>query len=387
MRSYRIGIEASPLGYPAGGGLWSFLHYAVRELSQLDDRHSYYLYTTAGTTPAMVPIPPADTARWHIRRAAGITAVRPTLWLQTGFRRVARGDRLDVLWVTRHIPPFTSLGIPLVATIFDVLYYRTPEAISRSLRLVNKLGLQATARRARRIIATSAATARDVADVLHVEPSRIDVAYGGVDHDRFFPQPPEVAREYVRKRLGLTRPYVLALEVFVARKNFAKQLEAYAQLPARLRREFPLVATGRRMRHALNVDVEDLIRRFSLTGQVHIVDHVDHRDMPMMYSAAALLAFASSYEGFGLPIVEAMACGCPVLTSDRYSMVEAGGDAALYASPDDSSALANQMRLVLDDDPVATDMRLRGFTHAKRFTWSAYAQAVLTALETAVDMR
>ncbi len=383
MRRLRIGIEASPLGYPTGGGLWSFLYHGLRELSRLDADNEYVLYTTRSTTEKMLPVQVCNGSRWRMHRATGITAIKPTLWLQCGFRKASAADRLDVLWLTRHLPPLTERKVPLVSTVFDLLYLRASEGLSYSLKISNELFVRATAKLSQRIIATSNATAQDLTHALGVDPKKIDVAYGGVDHTLFYPRDRDVARAYVKQRYKVHRPFILASEVFIPRKNVVKQLEAYAMLPQELRRKYAFIAAGRPARHVRNVDVEGTVRRLGLSGDVTVVDFINHADMPLMYSAASLLAFASRYEGFGLPIVEAMACECPVVTSRHSSMPEAGGSAALYASPDDPYDIAVQMQRALVEADLIAEMRRLGRDHAMKFTWSAYASAVLSALRAA----
>lgn len=385
MSSIKIGIEASPLGDSAIGGLWSFLYNGVRELSKLDTENTYVLYAKRETTPEMLPVSVDANSRWQMRRAAGVTSVKPTLWIQCGFRRASAEDRLDVLWLTRHLPPLGRYAVPMVSTVFDLLFFRVPDCLSYSLKASNELFLRSVAKRSRRIIATSHATAQDITNALDVDPQRIDVAYGGVDHELFYPRNRDLARAYVKRHLKVERPFILASEVYMPRKNLENQLKAYAMLPRELRKQYAFIAPGRPARYVKNVAVEEIVRRLGLSSDVTVVDCIRHSDMPMMYSAASLLAFASRYEGFGLPIVEAMACECPVLTSRHSSMPEAGGAAALYASPEDPYDISVQMQRALTEPELVEEMCRLGRDHSMKFTWSAYANAVLSALRAAAQ--
>ena len=330
-----------------------------------------------------VPMIDGVNPRWHVHRARGLTTVKPVVWLQTGFNRMFREFSVDVLWLTRHVPPLRLSGVPMIATIFDLFYLRVPDMFPLYSRMLSKIFTEQAARRSGRIVATSQATAHDVVNLLGVAPEKVSVAYGGVDREHFFPRDHEEALTILLPIKHGAKPFILAVDAFNARKNFGALLDAYVLLPPEIQRRYDIVATGVPVKHYNSFDAVARIRQLGLEKRVNMVGFVDDSIMPSLYSAASLLVFPSLYEGFGLPIIEAMACGCPVITSNISSMPEAAGKAGLLVDPNDPQDLMAQMRQILTDSPLQRELSARGLEHSAQFTWSAFADLVLDAAKSA----
>jgi glycosyltransferase involved in cell wall biosynthesis len=375
-----IGIEATALINPRGGGIHTSLYYALRELQKIDETNTYHVYTLDRPTTD-VPVTDGKYPNWQVHRARGATTVKPIVWLQTGFNGTCQEHNLDVLWLTRQVPPLRLNRVPWVATIFDLFYLRIPWMFPWYSRQLIKLFTEQASKRSKRIVATSKSTARDVVELLGVAPEKIAVAYCGVDRNHFFPQNKEEAFNELSRVYGLKKPFILAVDAFTARKNFRVVLEAYISLPIELRRQYDIVATGNPPRHYSGFGAGAKLRELGLEGHVHLVGHVEDALMPTLYSASSLLVFPSWYEGFGLPIIEAMACGCPVVTSNISSMPEAAGDAALLIDPGSLQEIAEQVRRVLTDPALQSDLSCRGLEHCRQFPWSAFAEVVLDAAQ------
>jgi glycosyltransferase involved in cell wall biosynthesis len=226
----------------------------------------------------------------------------------------------------------------------------------------------------------SKATRDEVVRVLDADPTRIDVAYHGVDATAFHP-PTEAEIEHVHTRLGLRdRPYVAFLGVLEPRKNVPELIRGWAK--AVVRREDPpaLVLAGA---VGWDEEVDRAIRQVPEGLKVLRPGYLRFADLPGFLGGAEVVAYPSRGEGFGLPVLEAMACGAPVLTTHRLSLPEVGGDAVAYTEPD-SDAIAESLRALLDDPERRARLGAAGLARAAEFTWSSSAEAHLACYARAV---
>jgi len=229
-------------------------------------------------------------------------------------------------------------------------------------------------RRARRILAVSHATKRDLCERLQVEPSLIDVVWHGVDHRVFHPRAEAGELERVQALLGGRQPYVLYIGAGDARKDLDTLLRAFAQ--SRLRSEATLAIAGQlgwRRVAALNARAAEL----GITDKLKLLGYVDESLVAPLYRHAAVHVFASRYEGFGFPVVEALAAGCPTITSPDSSLDEVAGDAALIVPCAQPEALAPALETLFFDTEKRRELRERGLTWAGTFTWKACAEQTI----------
>jgi glycosyltransferase involved in cell wall biosynthesis len=227
-----------------------------------------------------------------------------------------------------------------------------------------------SARRARRLIAVSAHTARESTRLLGVPMERVDVVYHGVD-PAFRPLPVREVSS-LRERRGLPERFVLFVGTLEPRKNLVRLVEAFARV--RDGRVGLVLAGGRGWLYdELFARVESL----GLGDEVVFAGYVTNEELPLWYNAATVVAYPSVYEGLGLPVLEAQACGTPVLTSNVSSLPEAAGDAALMVDPYDVEAMAAGLDRLLTDELLRHQLRERGLAHARQFSWSDTAQATV----------
>lgn len=271
-----------------------------------------------------------------------------------------------------------------ILTVHDLAFRKYPEtALPTLTRYLNEV-VPRSVRRADFIIADSHSTAHDLQELWHVPAERIAVVPGGVDRREFreIRDPDELER--VRDRYGLgDRPYILALSTLHPRKNFTRLVEAF-HLIARDYPEHRLVIGG--MRGWKHDGIFRRVMELDLIDRVLFPGFMAERDVPALYSGAAMFVYPSLYEGFGLPLLEAMACGAPVLTGRNSSLVEAGGAGALYVNEWDIRQLAEGMRRLLEDREKRVQLRRNGLRHAARFTWERSAQRLWEAYRTAWEM-
>ncbi len=279
---------------------------------------------------------------------------------------------VDVFHATNYyLPPVATAR--RVLTIYDLAFLAVPELASPRIVGPFSRSIQRFARQADAIVTCSEATKRDVVQRLGVAPEDVAVACGGVD-GRFTLGPREAARARVAASIGVERPYFLFVSTLEPRKNVPGLLRAFGAVARRLPHDLVLVgrpgwnlaATNRAFEE---VGLPDRIRRIGYVAE--------HSDLVDLYRGAEALVFPSFYEGFGLPVLEAMSCGCPVITADNSSLPEVGGDAALYCDASDTEALAEAMERVGSDGALRTRMAARGREQAARFSWEAAARTVL----------
>jgi glycosyltransferase involved in cell wall biosynthesis len=290
---------------------------------------------------------------------------------QWGFPRAARGS--DVAHVPYWAPPLRP-SVPTVVTVHDLIplvlpAYRQRGDVRAYVTLVARATLRAAA-----VVADSAHTARDVVGRLGIPSGRVHVIPLGVDRPTVTPA--DVAR--VRQHHHLPDRYALYLGGFDERKNLVTLLGAWRAVHAAT--GVPLVVAGRLpgAGDRLCPQVPDLARRLGLPdGAWQACGPVAESDKAALYAGAAVFAYPSRYEGFGLPPLEAMAAGCPVVAADATSLPEVVADAGLLVSPDDPAAWAEALRRVLEDDAVAARLRGAGPARAAQFTWARTAAATL----------
>ena len=258
---------------------------------------------------------------------------------------------------------------PYIVTVHDLVRFYFPfEPEKFTERLWLKLDIIGI-RRASHIIATSQHTRNDLIKYMKIPPGRISVIYDGIDHNIF--KPSDVALGF------LDKPYILYVGSERPRKNLGRLFEAFAML----KKEFPdlkLLKIGPVGRYdKFRRDSEKKLASLGITRQVAFVDYVSEPDLARYYSSARLLAYPSLYEGFGLPPLEAMACGCPVVTSNASSIPEVVGDTGITVDPHDTDALAQAIRRVLTDSKLRQDMIKKGLEQAKKFSWEKAAEQTL----------
>jgi glycosyltransferase involved in cell wall biosynthesis len=237
-----------------------------------------------------------------------------------------------------------------------------------------------SARRARRVIAISESTKRDVVKLLGVPPDRVYVVYCGVD-DTFRPLPAADVAQFRRER-ALPDRFILFLGTLEPRKNVKTLVQAYGRWRVAESDVPKLVVAGGKGWFYDQIFAE--VERLGLTGEVIFPGYVMQQELPLWYNASDIFVYPSRYEGFGLPVLEAMTCGTPVVTTNVASLPEVAGDAALLVSPDDEAQLLDAMRRASSDGSLRQEMVTKGLARAADFTWARTARQTLDAYDRAL---
>ena len=283
----------------------------------------------------------------------------------------------DVFHATDHLlPPLRRAGS--VFTVHDLIFLHFPEYHLPLNRWYLSLMLPRFLRRADALIAVSENTKRDVVKLMQIPPDKITVIYEGVN-PAYRPLDDSAARDRVREKYRLPAEYILYFGTLEPRKNLLTLLDAYHALLVRGQAIPSLVLAGRK--GWLYQPVFARVRALGLEDRVHFTDYVDEQDAPVIMNAASVFVYPSLYEGFGLPPLEAMACGTPVICSNASSLPEVVGDGGLLFEPRDVGALANAIARVLADAELRTQLRARGIEQARKFTWERAARETLAVYQ------
>lgn len=362
----RIAIDIrEAVGKRAGKGRYVFE--LVNALARLESPHDFHLYSS---TPFTWQLP----ANFHAR----VIAHEGLGW----HRRLAKEcvkDQIDVYLATLSYLGVIFAQVPSVLVVHDLAVFQRHFKSRAKSRLVERLTLRPALKKAARVIAVSQFTAMELGryvpgakDKTVVVPLAASDAYQG--------RPSKDYAEVLQQKFELTdKNYILFTGTIEPRKNIETLIKAYAGLPEELRRRYPLVIAGKR---GWDYDpVFDTVAQLNLTERVKFLDYVSDEDLPSLFNGATLFAFPSFYEGFGLPVLEAMQSGLPVVTSNADMLLEVSGTAGLTSDPTDVTAMTANIRRVLEDDKLRAELSLKSLKQASQFSWEKAARETLKVLE------
>ena len=279
----------------------------------------------------------------------------------------------DVFWSPHYNVPLLPIRAKKrLVTIHDVFHLAFFQTLSLKQKVYARLMFRAAVRNSASIITVSEFSRTEITKYLNVAPARINVIPNGINHVLFRVIEENGTLRAVRQTYQLPEKFILYVGNVKPHKNLLTLVKAFAKLPAAFE-SYHLVIVGKKEGFVTGDTVlHDFIRQNeSLASRVHFTGFVAEEDLPVLYNLARLFVFPSYYEGFGLPPLEAMACGCPVMTSDRASMPEICRNAAVYVSPDDAEAMADRMqKMLLLSDTARQQMIQAGQQRAQRYTWA-----------------
>jgi len=304
------------------------------------------------------------------------------LWHQTVLPGLAKRLGLDLLHIPSYRRMLWSSPCPRVATLHDLAPFHIRRKYSWPRMLYARIVVPRLARCQDQIVAVSQNTADDAARFLNVSSGRLTVVHNGIDHGRFFPADAAKSKFLVAERFGLNRPFFL----YVARlehpgKNHTRLIAAFNRFKAAGESDWQLALAGADWNGA--DQIHNAVQESSFARDVRILGFVENAFLPDLYRAADIFVYPSLFEGFGMPPIEAMACGCPVISSARGSLGEILGNAAARVDPEDIDAIASQLRFLSDNSAVRRQMRATGLAQAARFNWATTAAETIAVYKRA----
>jgi glycosyltransferase involved in cell wall biosynthesis len=352
--------------------------YATRLLEHLPTAAPEYRYT------AFVGRDAPEIQGMHLA-VSPVNTVRPPIrigWEQTGLPLQAARARLDLLHCMVNVIPLLHT-VPVIVTVHDLSFLRFPETFPRAKAIYLRLATRYSARSARRVIAVSDSTRRDLIELAGVQPERISVVHLGVD-DRYR-RLPDDERAAFAATVFEGRPFMLYVGTLQPRKRVDLLIRAYARLRTRDAVPHALALIG--ARGWMFDELFQLVHDLGLENDVRFVDYVTPEQLPLWYNAADVFVYPSVYEGFGLPVLEAMACGTPVVTSASSSLIEVVGDAGVTVEPESDEALAQGVGKVLEDRALHAELQQRGLRRAAARSWETVARDTARVYDLAMSAR
>jgi len=373
----RIAIDATSVPpRPAGAGV-----YAIELVRALAARPAggdgYAVFTRGRWFDAAT----AGRRDWRIERVSAGSRPARTAWEQTVLPRRVRALGVEVLHSTHHTLPLAPMRARRVVTVHDVTFFRMPERYPLVRRLYMQASTRLAARVADAIIVPSNAVRDDVHRALPGSKGLVHVVYEA-PASRFAPIDRDAAL-VVAAKYGLEAPYILSVGSLEPGKNRARLVRALHALGAD-GLEATLAVAGQPAWH--HEDDFALVRELGMERRVRFLGYVPDDDLPALYAAADVFVMPALYEGFGLPVIEAMACGTPVLTSDTGATAEVAGDAAVLVDPRSVDEIRDGLRRLLGDEGLRSDLRARGLERASQFSWGRAAAETHTVYEQALSV-
>ncbi|MDR2498676.1 MAG: glycosyltransferase family 4 protein [Tannerellaceae bacterium] len=303
---------------------------------------------------------------------SGLSKVLPAIWRTIFIRKDLKKKGIDIFHgLSNELPVgIRRSNIKFVVSIHDLIFMRYPEFYKPIDRAIYRWKFRQACRIANKIIAISECTKRDIQTFFAIPEDKIAVVYQGC-HPQFQQTVSEEKKQEVRERYALPRRYILSVGSIEPRKNLLLAAKALRELAD----DIHLVAIGKSTPY--QQEIERYARQYGLCSRLHILNSVSFADLPAIYKLSTVFVYPSRFEGFGIPIIEALSCGVPVVASSGSCLEEAGGPASIYVHPDDANALARQLNRIINDKQLARRMQEAGKEYVKQFDHARIASEIL----------
>lgn len=374
-----IAVDAFPLATRAASGIPNYVRNILLQLLNQGGEDNFFLYCR---NPFRFEGKENCHTRFSPRATEKTTSYGNTLWLFSEGARLMKRDGIDIFWGTRQmLPPYLPGNMKKVLVVYDLVWHYFPETMEAYNRLISKALFRRAIKGGDHIITISEATASSLIEVLGVPRGKISVVYPAAD--TYAPLAKSASAEYISDKYGTSKNYVLTVSTVEPRKNLRTLLRVFGELRGEGLQLLVAGASGWKT-SAIHQEYE----RLGLTERdVKFLGFVPDEDMNRLYSGARLFVFPSVYEGFGMPVLEAMASGTPVIVSNSSSLPEVAGDAGMLLDPHDEGGWRKAVIEVLSDDSLQESMVMEGIKRAKLFSWERSAVQTLRVFENMIRQR
>lgn len=355
-------------------GIGNYMHNLLKALAKVDTTNSYKIFTAAqgetqdsfASNQQQIAVNLPSTGSWA-----------RILWEQTMLPQQMKPHQIDIMHFADYALPVLSKTRPWIISVHDLAYRIYPETFSRG-KLWTKLALvKPSLHKAGKIITGSENTKQDIIKFYGISPERIAVTTYGVDLDRFYPLSGTEVQTGL-ERYGLEPGYILFIGTLEPRKNIISVIRAYHHLRNNGCKQKLVIGGGTGWLYS---DIFKLVEELKLVEEIIFTGYLPDEDLALLYNGAGVFVYPSLYEGFGLPPLEAMACGTPVVTSNVSSLPEVVGDAGLMVPPLESKAIAEAIGSVLANQQLADQLREKGIQRAQNFSWEKTARQTLAVYQ------
>lgn len=359
----RFGYGKDGLPNRVGSGEVSFE--ILKQLYLLDAKNNYRIYLPVNPSADMPPSRPG----WEY-----VVVKNQKLWTATALTKKLFQDRgkIDVFFSPTHYLPF-FVGAPSMVSVLDLSYIHFPNLFNKKDMYQLKLWGTYSAKKAERIFTISEASKNDIIKYYKVSSNKVSVIYPGI-------KKMESKSTNIKNKYNIERDYILFVGTLQPRKNILRLIEAFSEIKDKY---VELLIVGKK--GWMYDEILNAPKKYGVEANVRFLENVPDEDLPSLYSKAICFVLPSLYEGFGLPVLEAMQNGCPVITSKISSLPEAGGDAAIYINPLDPLDIAAKIEKVLADKQLREKMIKKGYEQVEKFSWEKSAQETLKVLESMVQ--
>jgi len=370
-----IGIDYTA-AYEQGAGIGRLVRDLIHTLGQEDSQTTYKLFVAGATSPRLPALPNTNFI-WKPTRITPLWFARIWYRARIYYPIELFTGQLQLYHATDFTLPPTLPSTKTILTVHDLSYVQAPETTHPILKRYLDQVVPWSVKRANHIIVDSTATRQDLIDIYNTPPEKVSVLLSGVDPR--FQRSSNTHIDLVRQKYNIgDNRYIFSIGTVQPRKNYGRIVEALHHLGNEFSDVKLVIAGGKGW---LDSPIYETVERLDMHERVMFAGFVDDEDVPALYSGATITAYPSLYEGFGFPILESMACGTPVVTSNVSSMPEVAGNAALLVDPYDVNALSNSLRELLTKPVLRERLITLGYAQAEKFTWQQAAQNLLSIYE------
>ncbi len=374
---FSVAIDYTP-AFHQTGGIGRYVRELVEPLLPLNEQIKYQLFIAGTREDNKLPVLPTQNYRWATTPLSNRWLAR--LWHRAHIPYSIENwtGKVDIFHATDFVLPPLRTRVRKLLTVHDLSYIQTPEVTSPRLKRYLETVVPRSIARADGIIADSVATKKDIIDYYSVPQDKIEVLLSGVSLD-FQPVTDAVLVNRIRDKYQLgDAPFLFTIGTVQPRKNYSRLILAFERIVSDFDTLQLVIGGGKGW---LDGEIFDTWHRSPVRDRIHFIGYVDDSDLKVLLSEALIVPYVALYEGFGLPVLEAMACGTPVVSSKVSSIPEAAGEASIGVDPYDVEAIADALKRLLLDDLLRQSLLKKGFEQVKQFSWEKTAQQLLQIYE------